>query len=73
MADLLDAALADALVLRAHLGWRPFPRDGFQVELGYGWIGLGAGIPGSALIAIETGNDLSAFLDDPSAPPSAAR
>jgi hypothetical protein len=24
-ADLVDAALQDALVLRAHVGWRPFP------------------------------------------------
>lgn len=63
-ADLIDVALADALVLRAHVGWRPFPKEGFQFELGYGWIGLGGGITGAELIAIETGYDLSAFLGD---------
>ena len=63
-ASLIDAALQDALVLRLHLGWRPFPEQGFQFELGYGWIGLGGGLTGADIIEVTTGYDLAAFLGD---------
>jgi hypothetical protein len=63
-AQIVDAALQDALVVRAHLGWRPFPKLGFQFELGYGWIGLGGGITGAEIIEAETGYDLGEILGD---------
>jgi hypothetical protein len=63
-ADLIDAALKNAVVIRTHLGWRPFPKLGFQFELGYSWIGLGGGLTGGELLEAETGYDLSYFLGD---------
>lgn len=63
-AEIIEVALQDALVLRAHLGWRPWARQGFQFELGYGWVGLGGGFTGAELIEAYTGYDLSAFAGD---------
>jgi hypothetical protein len=57
-ATLIDAALREAVVLRAHLGWRPFRDLGFQFELGYGRIGLGGGLTGAEVIEAYTGYDL---------------
>lgn len=63
-ADLIDAALKNAVVLRTHLGWRPFPKLGLQFEVGYSWIGLGGGLTGGELLEAETGYDLSYFFGD---------
>jgi hypothetical protein len=63
-ADLIDAALKDALVLRAHLGWRPVERIGLQLEAGYGWIGLGGGLTGAEIIEAKYGFDMSYWLGD---------
>jgi hypothetical protein len=63
-ADLVDAALQDALVLRAHVGWRPFPKLGFQFELGYGWIGLGGGLTSAQILEAEYGYDFGWLLGD---------
>lgn len=63
-AGLIEAALEDALVLRLHGGWRPSPRHGFQVEVGYSWVGLGGGLTGAEIIAAEYGIDLSPVLGD---------
>ena len=63
-AEIIEVALEDALVLRAHLGWRPLPRQGFQFQVGYSWVGLGGGFTGSEIIEATTGYDLSAFAGD---------
>lgn len=63
-ATILDTALDRALVLRAHAGWRPFPRSGFQFEAGYSFLGLGGGVTGAEILEIETGWDLSSLLGD---------
>jgi hypothetical protein len=63
-ADLIDTALEDAWVLRAHVGWRPFPKLGFQFEVGYGWMGLGGGMTGAEVIQAETGYDLEWLFGD---------
>ena len=63
-AEIIEIALENALVLRAHLGWRPFPRQGFQFELGYSWLGLGGGFTGAEVIEATPGYDLSAFAGD---------
>lgn len=51
-ADIVSATLENAVVIRNHLGWRPFPKLGFQVEFGYGWVGLGGGLTGSEFLGI---------------------
>lgn len=63
-ADLIDMALQDAWVLRAHAGWRPFPKLGFQFELGYGWMGLGGGLTGAQIVEQETGYDIEWLIGD---------
>jgi len=50
-AELLHDALKNSLVLRTHLGWRPFPRAGFFVQAGYG-----VGFLDASLTAIEVAN-----------------
>ncbi len=62
-AELIDVALQDALCLRLHLGWRPFPKAGFQFAAGYGMLGLGGGIAGSDLLSIVTGYEIPDFID----------
>ena len=51
-ASLIAVSLQNAIVWRTHLGWRPFPRHGFQFEVGYGMASLGGGL--SAAEAVET-------------------
>ena len=62
-AQIIDAALQDAICLRLHLGWRPFPKAGFQFGAGYGFLGLGGGITGSDLLSILTGYEIPDFVD----------
>ncbi len=62
---LIDTALQNALIARFHLGWRPFPKLGFQFELGYGFAGLGGGLSGSDAISAVTGEDLPEESDEP--------
>ena len=61
-AGLIDTALQDAVVLRAHLGWRPIDRLGFQFEAGFGWMGLGGGLTSAEVLEAMYGYDLSAWL-----------
>jgi hypothetical protein len=63
-ADLISAALQNSIVIRNHVGWRPFPKRGFQFELGYGLITLGGGLSGSEVIAAATGEDMPDDLDE---------
>ena len=57
-AELITVALDGALVIRNHLGWRPFAKLGLNVEAGYGFVGLGGGITGSEVLSIVTGYDI---------------
>lgn len=61
---LIDGALQRAVVVRAHLGWRPFPKAGFQFELGYSWMGLGGGLTAAEAIYAKNGYDLEDYLGD---------
>lgn len=63
-ANLIASALQNSVVIRNHLGWRPFPKHGFQFEAGYGLVTLGGGVSGSDVIAAATGEDLPESLDD---------
>jgi len=54
-AELIRTALQTSLVWRTHLGWRPFPREGFTVMAGYGLVTLGGGASAQELIAGITG------------------
>lgn len=45
-ASLIDSALSRSLILREHLGWRPFPDSGFNFETGYSLAALGGGLSG---------------------------
>ncbi len=58
-ADLISATLQNSLVIRNHLGWRPFAKLGFQFEVGYGWVGLGGGLTGAEVIEAATGKSLN--------------
>jgi hypothetical protein len=59
-ADLISAALQNSLILRAHIGWRPFKKLGFQFELGYNFIGLGGGLTGEDVLEAATDYNLPA-------------
>lgn len=52
-ADALVATLANSLVWRTHLGWRPW--RGLYVEIGYGVTFLGGGVTGETILALTTG------------------
>lgn len=54
-ANLIQTALRSSIVWRTHLGWRPFPREGFTVMAGYGLVALGGGASAQELIAGVTG------------------
>ncbi len=49
-AELISAALEDSFVLRTHLGWRPFERQGFFFAAGYGVVTLGGGLTGEEVL-----------------------
>ena len=63
-ADLIASALQNSVVIRNHLGWRPFKRHGFQFELGYGLVTLGGGVSGSDVISAATGEEIPDDLDE---------
>ncbi len=56
---LLQTALKNALVARAQLGWRPFPRSGFYLAGSYTWIGLGGDISGAEALQALSGSGTS--------------
>lgn len=57
-AELISATLEGAVVVRNHLGWRPFRRSGFNFELGYGFVGLGGSLTGSEVLEVMAARDL---------------
>jgi hypothetical protein len=63
-ASLVQATVERSLVVRNHVGWRPWAGHGFQFELGYGWVGLGGGLTGTEVIAAATGTDVSSGVGD---------
>lgn len=57
-ADLIKAALEDALVWRLRAGWRPLPSQGLYGLAGYTLATLGGGLTGAELISVASGRDL---------------
>ncbi len=57
-AQLVSATLEGAVVVRNHLGWRPFPRNGFNFELGHGFVGLGGSLTGSEVLEVMAAREL---------------
>lgn len=62
-ADLIEAVLHNSLLVSAHVGWRPFPKAGLQLEGGYGFIGLGGGLTGAQVLGEASGYDMSWLPD----------
>jgi hypothetical protein len=54
-ADLIRASIKNSLIVRAQVGFRPWPARGFYGEAGYGLIALGGTTTAGALIADATG------------------
>lgn len=54
-ADLLSAALDDALLWKIHAGWRPVRNHGFYIEAGYALATLGGGVGAEELITAASG------------------
>lgn len=54
-ADLIAAALKNAVVARVRIGWRPFAERGFYFLVGYGIAALGGSLTGADLITTVTG------------------
>lgn len=54
-AELIAAALHNALVLRGQLGWRPFASSGFYFSGGYTLVTLGGSLTGSEIVSAATG------------------
>ncbi|MBM4368057.1 MAG: hypothetical protein FJ102_17725 [Deltaproteobacteria bacterium] len=61
-AELISATLEGAVVVRNHLGWRPFPGNGFNFELGYGFVGLGGSLTGSEVLEVMVARELPESL-----------
>ena len=57
-AEVVSATLEGAVAIRNHLGWRPFPKAGFQFEVGYGFVGLGGSLTGSEALEIFAKRDI---------------
>lgn len=64
MATLVRQALSSSFVARTHLGWRPFRRRGFYLEVGYGFVALGGNAAGGDVIAAATGIEPPFFALD---------
>ncbi len=62
-AELVSATLQDAVVVRNHLGWRPFPRNGLNFEAGYGFVGLGGGLTGAKVLSLVAQREIPEALD----------
>ncbi len=54
-ASLISAAIGDALALRPSIGFRPFPREGFEVVVGYTLAVLGGGLSSAEIIQSASG------------------
>jgi len=54
-ADLIEAALGSALIVRNHIGWQPFQKHGFFFEAGHGVAFLGGGLVVGDLLGEATG------------------
>lgn len=57
-ASLINDALGNSFVWRAHLGWRPFRDAGFYLEVGYGRISLQGGLGAADVISTVTDQSL---------------
>jgi hypothetical protein len=55
MAALIDSALADAMVVRASGGWRPFASAGFEITGGYTYVALTGTVAPADLAAVVAG------------------
>lgn len=49
--DLLKLAIQNSIVARLAVGWRPFPKLGFEALVGYTLVTVGGGVSGSDVIA----------------------
>ncbi len=56
VAALVDAALDDAMVVRAAAGWRPFPSAGFEITGGYTYVALSGSVSPADLAAVVAGD-----------------
>jgi hypothetical protein len=54
--------LPDAVVARAHLGWRPSSKLGLHVEAGWGFATLGGALTGAEVILFE--DEAEAYVDE---------
>ncbi len=54
-AKVIRSSLKTSMVLRFHVGWRPFRNYGFVVEAGYGLVALGGDVATEDLLAVVTG------------------
>ncbi len=61
-ADLIEDALSSSLVLRAHLGWRPFPHAGFYLHGGYGLVTLGGGVSGATALSLALDMEIPEWM-----------
>ncbi len=57
-ADLISAALDDAVLWRNRVGWRPWADSGFYFGGGYAFATLGGGLGSAELISAVTGTSL---------------
>jgi hypothetical protein len=48
--NLLNLAIQNSLVFRLAAGWRPFPRLGLEVTIGYTLVSIGGGVSGTDVI-----------------------
>jgi len=55
VAALVDAALEDAMVVRAGAGWRPFPSAGFEISGGYTYVALSGSVSPAELADVVAG------------------
>lgn len=58
VADLIEEALKNSLVVRPSIGWRPFPKLGFEVLAGYTLLTLNGGISARQIIETVTSRQL---------------
>lgn len=59
--ELIETALQNSLVWTTQLGWRPFPRHGFALGVGYTLISLGGGLTGAEAISAASRRPLPAI------------
>jgi hypothetical protein len=61
--DVVSSSFDTSFVFRAHAGFRPFPKEGFYFEAGYGRVAFGGDAHARDVVAAGTGRNLppSAF------------